>query len=89
MAGDEAPEGGVGKPGNVVESGLGHGLEVDFRAHPTVKNQGGSGDPKAAFEEQEQTGQGFVIGAVAPQDTEADRDAVFIGDDGGIDLDVV
>ena len=89
VAGDEALEGGVGKPGDVIESGQGHGLEVDFSAHSTIKNEGGFGDAKAAFEELEQTCQGFVIGAVAPQDTEADGNAVFIGDDGGIDLHTV
>ena len=89
VAGDEAPEGGVGKPGDVVESGQGHGLKVDFRAHSTIKNEGGFSDVEAPFEELEQTCQGFVIGAVAPQDTEADRNAVFIGDDGEIDLHTV
>ncbi len=66
--------------------GLTHRFQIDLAAHPPVENKSRLGDAKAPAQGPQQPLQGFVVGAVAPQDRNVQGNALGIGSHGQQDL---
>ena len=86
---EEGFEGGVGEAGDEFEAFVFEGLEVDFAAHASVKNEDGVLDLKAAAKDFDRASERGGVGAVASQDGDMERGAMGVGGDGQDDLGAV